>query len=334
MIKKLSIYIAEGTNPYRNLAVEEFLTLHTQPGEVILYLWQNQKTVVIGKNQNAWKECKVEALKEDGGHLVRRLSGGGAVFHDLGNLNFTFCVRKEAYDVARQLSVILEALRMLGIHAEKTGRNDITADGRKFSGNAFYKTGVYCYHHGTLLVDTDREQMARYLTVSKAKLQSKGVESVRSRTVNLKELKGDITVEMLKESLADGFCRVYGHPVEPLDAARLDWDAIRLMELRFASREWIVGRNIPFTEVLQHRFVWGEVELRLDVCSGKIRQIHLFTDAMEDWLAPVLEQALEGAEYDMRILEERIRAVPMESEQEETLKNDLISLLKGEIADG
>ena len=135
MITKASFLLTQETNPYKNLALEEFLLMNCQPGECILYLWQNRNTVVIGRNQNCWKECNVSQLEKDGGFLVRRLSGGGAVYHDMGNLNFTFLVRKEDYNVDRQMNVIIRAMQLLGIHAEKTGRNDITADGRKFSGN-------------------------------------------------------------------------------------------------------------------------------------------------------------------------------------------------------
>lgn len=187
MIKKLSICITDDRNPYRNLALEKYLTLHTEPGECILFLWQNQRTVVIGRNQNCWKECRISRLEADGGFLARRLSGGGAVFHDLGNLNFTFCVCEEDYDVDRQLEVIVQAVRTLGIDARKTGRNDVTADGRKFSGNAFYRSEGHCFHHGTLLVNVDTAAMSGYLNVSPDKLKARGVDSVRSRVVNLCE---------------------------------------------------------------------------------------------------------------------------------------------------
>jgi lipoate-protein ligase A len=334
MIEKLSIFTSNDLNPYRNLALEEYLTMHTEPSEMILYLWQNQKTVVIGKNQNAWKECNVEKLNEDGGHLVRRLSGGGAVFHDLGNLNFTFCVRKQNYDVDRQLTVILEALKIMGIQAEKTGRNDITAGGRKFSGNAFYKAGEYCYHHGTLLVDTNQDEMVKYLNVSREKLQSKGVDSVRSRTVNLKELQNDMTVDLLKECLKEGFCRVYGCSAEIFSETRLNEKEILNLETRFASRAWNLGRSIPFTDVLQHRFTWGEVELQLHIDCGRIKEIHMFTDAMDQNMAAEVESALTGEEYDGQILEERLKRISFSSDNEEIIKKNLISLLKGEITDG
>ncbi len=336
MIKKLRIFSEKDLDPYHNLAVEEYLTMHTEEEEIILYLWQNRNTVVIGKNQNAWKECNVEKLNDSGGHLVRRLSGGGAVFHDLGNLNFTFCVRRENYDVDRQLSVILEGLKLLGIEAEKTGRNDIAAGGRKFSGNAFYKAGDYCYHHGTLLVDTDQDAMSRYLHVSREKLQSKGVDSVRSRTVNLKELRADLTVPMLKESLAEGFCRVYGCKAEPFEEDRLNRAEIVAGRLRFASRDWNLGtdRNFPFTDVLSRRFDWGEIELRFQVNHGIIQTVQVFTDAMEETLAPVLEAAWQGEAYDLKLLCALLETADLECENELTMKNDLNSLLKGENTDG
>ena len=130
MITKLRIYATTKTDPHLNLATEKHLMDITKPGECLLYLWQNKNTVVIGKNQNPWLECRTSLLEEEGGKLARRLSGGGAVFHDLGNLNFTFIMCKEDYDLDRQLSVIQTACAIAGIQAEKSGRNDILAVGR------------------------------------------------------------------------------------------------------------------------------------------------------------------------------------------------------------
>ena len=217
MINRLIWLETDNTYPYRNLAMEEYMTNHVPDGTCILFLWQNRHTVVIGRNQNCWKECRVNFLEEEGGYLVRRLSGGGAVFHDLGNLNFTFIVRKPDYDVDRQLQVILEAVRRLGIQAEKTGRNDITVEGRKFSGNAFYQTGDCCYHHGTLLVHADKENMSRYLNVPREKLASKGVSSVKSRVANLDEFCPGLTVDRVKAALAEAFSQVYGQVAEKME---------------------------------------------------------------------------------------------------------------------
>lgn len=348
MVTRLSAYITDNVDPYKNLAIEEFLTFHVEPSECILFLWQNKNTVVIGKNQNAWKECNVHKLEEDGGHLVRRLSGGGAVFHDLGNLNFTFCVREEDYDIERQMDVILQAVRNLGINAIKTGRNDITADGRKFSGNAFYKSRGYCYHHGTLLVDVDQEQMQKYLNVSVAKLRSKGVDSVRSRTVNLKELNPDLTIPMLKESLLKAFADVYSsvvasnaifdseakttRDVRPVSDERLDWKEIRKNEKKFVSKEWNYGRKIPFEHSMAHRFTWGEIEIKLHVTGGIVKDVIVFSDAMEQDISQQIRDSWIGCPYDLSELSTRLDAIQMDSEYEQTIKQDIGTLLKNQLS--
>ena len=209
MIRSLYVCRGRGTDPYENLALEEALLNRVGEGELILYLWQNERTVVIGKNQNPWKECRTALLAEEGGHLARRLSGGGAVFHDLGNLNFTFLMSAQDYDLPRQLAVIERACRSLGIPAARSGRNDLLADGRKFSGNAFYKHNGKAYHHGTLMVDVDLEMVQRYLSPSRAKLAAKGVDSVRSRVVNLREFVPTLSVRQLENALIAALAEVY-----------------------------------------------------------------------------------------------------------------------------
>ena len=303
MITKIALYEGISHDPHYNLAVEQHLLETVEEGQCILYLWQNQNTVVIGRNQNPWKECRTTLLDEEGGKLARRLSGGGAVFHDLGNLNFTFLVPQSDYDLDRQLNVIQQAVNSLGIPAERSGRNDILADGRKFSGNAFYKNGKQAYHHGTLLVDVDKEKMGRYLNPSKAKLQSKGVASVRSRVVNLKELNPSITLDALKAALTDAFSEVYGCPVTRLDASRLDASHIAELTERNRSWEWNFGQKQPFTFEYEDRFPWGGVQVQLLVEQGTIRQAKLYSDAMDDALIPYWEASLTGCRIDRQSLE-------------------------------
>ena len=209
MIKKLQYYIGSCTDPHRNLALEEYLTDTVGEDTCILYLWQNKHTVVIGRNQNAWQECRTTELERDSGTLARRLSGGGAVYHDMGNLNFTFSLRQADYDLRRQQSVIVEACRSLGIPAEISGRNDILTNGCKFSGNSFYSHAGCAFHNGTLLVNVDMANLGKYLTPSKTKLESKGVASVRSRVINLTELKPDLTIDGMARSMVKAFETVY-----------------------------------------------------------------------------------------------------------------------------
>lgn len=322
-MKQIQIYRTAETNPHRNLAVEQYLLENVQQETCILYLWQNRRTVVIGRNQNALRECRTTQLEADGGFLARRLSGGGAVFHDLGNLNFTFLVNKEDYDLQRQLSVIVEACRAMGIPAECSGRNDVLSEGRKFSGNAFYEHRGKSYHHGTLLVDVDMENMSRYLCPSAAKLQAKGVQSVRSRVVNLKELKPDLTIAEMARRMEEAFCKVYGLEAEHLDESGFDLGYIDALAERNGSWEWLHGQNLPCTMAFGERFAWGEIDLQILAAEGLVRQAAVYTDAMDWRLAPELEKALAGSRMQLGELQGRIRAAALDGQ----VKEDLCGLL-------
>ncbi len=307
--------------PERNLAIEESLMFQTAPGECILYLWQNEKTVVIGRNQDCFEECRVEHLLEDGGHLVRRLSGGGAVFHDLGNLNFTFCVRKSGYDVGRQTEVILRAVKKCGIDAVRTGRNDLTADGKKFSGNAFYRSGDFCYHHGTILLDVDQEKMKEYLNVPESKLKAHGVRSVRSRTVNLKDLMPELTVVSLKQALIASFGEVYEGTPESFCKDRLDLKKVALAEQRFASDDWKFGSQSLYESSLSRRFSWGNLEIRFTAESGKITRLKVYTDAMDETLSGQLEELLTGCPCEPSSLSARAGALRTKEQIREEIQS-------------
>ena len=217
MIKKTQYYVSTSLDPYKNLAIEKYL-LDTVPRDgCTLYLWQNQNTVVIGHNQNAWVECRTTLLEQEGGKLARRLSGGGAVFHDLGNLNFSFCMKTENYNIDQQITAVIDAVSAFGADAKSSGRNDIVlGDGRKFSGNAFLEKDDCACHHGTLMIQTDLDSVERYLHVSKEKLASKSVPSVRARVVNLKDVCPKISVEAVKRQLINSVETVYGLTAKPL----------------------------------------------------------------------------------------------------------------------
>ena len=262
----------------------------------ILYLWQNQHTIVIGRNQNPWQECQVEEFLKDGGRIARRLSGGGAVYHDLGNLNFTFIIPKVEFDVPRQLSVIGIALAQFGIQTEISGRNDLHAQGRKFSGNAFFKAGYSAYHHGTLLMDVDMSCM-RYLIADPKKLESRGVQSIPSRVVNLKELCPDMTLPLLQEALYHSFAHVYGYEPVMIDEYMLDSPTLTRLAEEFQSEDWIYPETFPYTFSVTERFPWGGVTVQLFQEGGIIRQTRIFSDAMEAGLFARIEQALVGAPY-------------------------------------
>ena len=298
MVTKIFIYNAQGTNPHENLAAEKVLMDALQPGEAMLYLWQNLNTVVIGKNQNAWLECRTSLLEEEGGKLSRRLSGGGAVYHDLGNLNFTFLMCKEDYDLDKQVEVIKQACALSGIQAEKSGRNDLLADGRKFSGNAFYQDKVHAYHHGTLMVDVDKEKLGRYLSPPKAKLEAKGVASVRSRVVNLKELCPSLTIEGMRKNMVLAFQDVYG--LTAMDFVLDDAMKTQIHQLKdlYSSWDYLYGAPLSFTFSCEEKFDWGYVGLQLDAKGGIVQEVGINTDAM-DWTLPEsILRALKGCRFE------------------------------------
>ncbi len=297
MINKLNYYISTDLNPYKNLAIEKFLFDNVSEDTCILYLWQNKKTVVIGKNQNPWAECNCNTLSNNGGNLARRLSGGGAVFHDLGNLNFTFISSIENMDIQKNLQVIQAACSLAKIETEISGRNDILAQGKKFSGNAFYNSKGKAYHHGTILISSDTKEMTKYLTPPKAKLDAKGVKSVKSRVINLSDLAPGLDCNKMKEYMLVAFKEIFGFL--PTKKDPVNEDDIKNDIRKFSSWDFIYGSTIPFSFSCEKHFDWGNVQLLLQISEGKIASAKLYTDAMDWNLSYCVEKALSGCRFEI-----------------------------------
>lgn len=310
MLRNLYVLDNRNTDPRHNLALEEYLLHQVKPGQCILYLWQNQRTVVIGRNQHAANECRVQALEADGGQLVRRLSGGGAVYHDLGNLNFTFLTARRDYDVEKQTETILQAVRALGIPAEKNGRNDLTVQGGKFSGHAYYRSGEQCYHHGTLMVSVDLSPLERYLNVSPLKLQAKGVASVRARVVNLQAFHPGLTMEELRQALIAAFAQVYGLPVQALTEDDLDGEALAQGIARFSDPAWTYGDTRPLETSREACFPWGILRLDYSQEEGVLRQVALWSDGLETEFLTQVPEALRGCPRQAEAVRQRLLALP------------------------
>lgn len=317
MIHSLYIYESSSFDPYENLAVEKYL-LDTVPEDgCILYLWQNQNTVVIGRNQNPWVECRTSLLEQEGGRLARRLSGGGAVFHDLGNLNFTFLMGEENYDLEKQLGVIRTACLLAGIQTEFSGRNDILANGQKFSGNAFFHTQGKAYHHGTLLINVDMDKLSRYLSPSKAKLESKGVASVRSRVVNLKSLNKDLTCDTMKAYMRQAFEQVYGMPAKTVELSPAAIESIRRFRQNISSWDYLYGKPLPFSLECQGHFLWGHIQLQICASGGVITQTKAYSDAMDWQLTESIENALTGCRFRLDAITTALKnALPPQESQD------------------
>ena len=276
--RKPYFLVSESRNPYDNLAMERVLTENVSPGSPVLFLWQNDDTVVIGRNQDARAECRTDRMAAAGVRLMRRFSGGGAVWHDLGNINFSFCCSDDDYNVHRQTETVLSACRVLGINAVQTGRNDLEAEGCKFSGNAYYQVpGAHC-QHGTLLVSCCMEKLGEYLTVSPEKLKKHAVASVRSRVINLSSINPSVTIPKVCGALHKAFESEYGTAENCFPA---DMDRVKAWADLLRSEEWIFGRKIPAAQTLRGNFPWGHVTLHLAVNKGIITDAQMTTDMLD-----------------------------------------------------
>lgn len=331
MLRELYYINSNSVIPYVNQGLEEYLLQRVRPGQLILYLWQNSRTVVIGRNQNCWCECRVEQLLRDNGFPARRLSGGGAVFHDLGNLNFTFLCCEGDYDLEFNLAVIAGALSHTGISTELSGRNDLLAAGRKFSGNAFYKSGGQCFHHGTIMVDVDLEEMSRYLQPSTGKLAAHGVASVRSRVVNLSEMAPQLTVAKLRELLIGSLGYLGEREPRQLELSPGELHEVEKLELRYGDWDWICGRLADFDIKQEQRFPWGGVNCELQVGGGVITEAVIYSDAMEALLIPRLAAALANCRYESGAICDRLAGVPGDNAQEKQIITDICDWLRQSI---
>lgn len=296
-------YFSPYSEADKNMALDEYFIERLGDEDMLLMFYINTGAVIVGKNQNAWKECDVARMRQDGVILARRISGGGAVFHDGGNLNFSFIGGKNRYDLERQKGLILKTLNKLGIPAEYTGRNDMTVGGKKFSGNAFCKRKSAELHHGTLLVSSDLSRLKDYLTVSPAKILSKGIESVRSRVCNLTEFMPDLTVRRL----ADMLTRVYEAEYGAFSKAAPAEAELQPLFLKHASWDWRLGAAPRFDAQIENRFSFGGVELYLTLKSGRITDLNVYTDALDTELSEKLASALKGARFSPEELAGSVR---------------------------
>lgn len=317
MRKEGKIFISTATFPWYNQAYEEHL-LQNGGDRMILYLWQNQQTVVLGRHQNAWREVQLDKLSQDGGFLARRISGGGAVYHDLGNLNFTFLMPRQDYDLPRQLGLILTAVRSLGVDANFSGRNDLEIAGRKFSGNAFCLKKERAMHHGTILFASDFGRLGQYLSPSVEKMRAKGVSSVHARVVNLNEYAPGLNREQLIDALCAAFRAVYDAP--PPQYVDTQQAAPAALYQKYSAWEWRLGASPAFETELSHRFAWGEFQLCLNSEQGRIANATVYSDAMDAELIERIRLALPGLPWRGSSLQAVLLSLAQNNAEAETLQ--------------
>lgn len=295
--EKITFIGTESVNVFVNQGVEAALTESVGDNEIILYVWSNDNTVVIGRNQNAYAECRVEALESGGGLLARRLSGGGAVYHDGGGLNYTFIAANENLDKERNFAVVERALRSFGIETERSGRNDLLCGGAKVGGCAYYRRGGASLHHGTLIVSTPPERIAEYLTPPSEKFSGKMVKSVSARVAPLADKAAGITVGAVAAALKAAFASEYPDavfteetPMRTGPERLLSWVAY------FASDEWRYGRKEEYNLRMPVALFGAEAQLRAVVDGDKIVSAVIDSDGMEAEKICAVRERLTGAD--------------------------------------
>lgn len=288
------------TDPRRNLALEEFLLRHVHIEEPILLFYINEPAVIIGRNQNTLEEVDPEYVKAHGIHLVRRLSGGGAVYHDLGNLNFSFITpgQRDLHNFARFTEPVIRVLNAMGLEAELRGRSDIFAAGKKISGNAQYASRGRMFSHGTILFDSDLAELLKAINPRQLKIESKAVQSIRNHVTNIRELlPQDMDIAEFKQALLQGIFATQAIPTYELTAA--DWEQVeQIADDVYCTWEWNIGRSPKFNVQKTERYPVGKIDCRIDIENGRIQGLKIYGDFAGQTEVAELESHLIGVRYD------------------------------------
>ncbi|MED0667874.1 lipoate--protein ligase [Bacillus badius] len=319
------------TDPRVNLAIEEYAVKYLDINESYLLFYINEPSIIIGKNQNTIEEINVDYVEEKGIHVVRRLSGGGAVYHDLGNLNFSFITKDDGdsfHNFKKFTGPVVEALHKLGIQAEMSGRNDILANGLKISGNAQFSTKGRMFSHGTLMFQTNMDDVVAALKVRKDKIESKGIKSIRSRVTNIADLlETSMTIEEFRQFLLKNiFAGEDEIPEYRLDDK--DWKVIeQISQERYKSWDWNYGKSPAFNIQRSHRFPVGLIDARLDVKNGLIKSCKIYGDFFGVGDVEEIENGLQGVKYEKSAIKQALASLDVPHYFGKVTKDELVDLL-------
>ena len=296
---KITIIESNTTNPFFNLAYEEYLLDKLSKNEIIFFLYQNESSVIIGKHQNPWKECRVGTCQIENISIARRITGGGTVYHDLGNLNYSFIMDRKMFDLKKQFEVILNALKSIGLHPVYSSHHDILLDENKISGNAFLYRKKSIVHHGTLLVSCDLEKMSFILTPENKKFATSAVSSISSKVVNLNKYKPLINVSKMKLELIKSFRQLYRTKTR-VKKINSKFEILNLMNVFERQRqfEWIYGETPKFFIKLEAPFDKNKSSLVVHVQKGFIEEVIHFKNNSKYYVSTDITSFLKGYPYD------------------------------------
>lgn len=321
------------TNPRLNLALEEYALRNFSAENDYLLFYINEPSIIIGRNQNTLEEINHQYVEDKNIHVVRRISGGGAVYHDFGNLNFSFITNhdvKSLNNFKKFTAPVIKVLKDLGLDAELKGRNDIQVDEKKISGTAQFSTGKRMVSHGTLLLDTDLGEVVNALQVKMSKIASKGHKSVRSRVANISEfLKEPMPIETFRKLVLEGLYE----ESEAFESYRLtpdEWQAVhRLKAEKYDTWDWNYGRSPKFNIQRTKRFPIGEIDLRIFVDKGHIKEFKIFGDFFGKEPVETLEKRMEGIRYEKADVSEALKDIAINEYFGNVEKADFIELVYG-----
>jgi lipoate---protein ligase len=319
------------TDPRINLAIEEYALKNLDINQTYLLFYINKPSIIIGKNQNTIEEINTEYVEGNGIIVVRRLSGGGAVYHDLGNLNFSFITKDDGdsfHNFRKFTEPVTNALHKLGVNAELSGRNDIEVEGRKISGNAQFSTKGRMFSHGTLLFNSEVDHVVSALKVKKDKIESKGIKSIRSRVANISEfLKEEITIEdfrmLLLKNIFEG-----EEEISEYVLTDEDWEKIhQLSEERYQNWEWNYGKSPKFNLQHSHRFPVGSIDVRLEVDKGMIDNCKIYGDFFGVGDVSDIEEKLKNIRYEKSEIEKALSDIEIKHYFGNITKEEFINLI-------
>lgn len=320
------------TDPRINLAIEEYALKYLDMEESYLLFYINEPSIIIGKHQNTVEEIHVDYVRENQIHVVRRLSGGGAVYHDLGNLNFSFITKDDGKSFAnfkKFTGPVIEALHQLGVHAELSGRNDILVDGKKISGNAQYATRGRIFSHGTLMFNVNVESVTKALNVKKEKIESKGIKSVKSRVANIIDyLDQPMTIQEFRQVLLEHIFAGQ-NPIPQYVLTDADWEKIHeISRERYANWDWNFGESPVFNVKNAKRFPIGTIDVRLDVGEKSIiENCKIYGDFFGVGDVADIERRLIGVRYDRDAIEAALADIDVKHYFGKIEKDELIDLI-------
>lgn len=321
------------TDPSINLALEEYVLQNFGEKDTYLLFYINKPSIIIGRNQNTIEEINTDYVDGNGIKVVRRLSGGGAVYHDEGNLNFSFITKDDGnsfQDFAKFTKPVVEALNKIGVPAALEGRNDLVADGRKISGNAMFSTKGRMFSHGTLMFDSEIEHVVSALNVKKEKIESKGIKSIRSRVVNISEfLEEKITMDEFKSLILRHVFDVEDvKDVPRYELSDQDWENIhQISKERYQNWDWNYGKSPSFNFKESHKFPGGLVDVRLDVKKGIIENCKIFGDFFGVGDVQVIEKKMIGIRHERSAIEDALADVDVPHYLGRISKADFVNLI-------